>query len=108
MQSVQSRRSPATRNVVQLGPNWFQKEEKKYMNWKTLVPVTLPVKVPHSAAGNKNKMKSAKNPIACNSTHHPSGFRNPMFCNSEIAFKTQRKFIGAQHTCHAKLLALFI
>jgi hypothetical protein len=29
MQSVQSRRSPATRNVVQLGPNWFQKEEKK-------------------------------------------------------------------------------
>ncbi len=29
MQSVQSRRSPATRKVVQLGPNWFQKEEKK-------------------------------------------------------------------------------
>ena len=56
---------PATKKVVQLGPNWFQKEEKKYMNWKILMPVVLPVRVPHRQAGRRNRMKHAKNPVAC-------------------------------------------
>lgn len=29
---------PASRKVVQLGPNWPQKDEKKYTNWKTWMP----------------------------------------------------------------------
>lgn len=35
------------------------------MNMKTLVAGLLPVRVPHSTAGNRNRTKSAKNPIAC-------------------------------------------
>ena len=31
--------SAARRKVVELGPNWLQNDEKKYMNWKTLIGV---------------------------------------------------------------------
>jgi len=53
------------------------------MNWKTLVPVTLPVKVPHSAAGNKNKISQESNCLEQYTS--PSGFRIPLSCNRALA-----------------------
>ena len=41
VQAMQACRSPASRKVVQLGPNWPQKLEKKYTNWKTWIPPGL-------------------------------------------------------------------
>ena len=69
------------------------------MNWKTLVPVTLPVKVPHSAAGNKNSMKSARNPIACDSTHHHQD--SGMHCLATVN-------LPSRHEANGRLLSMHV
>ena len=77
------------------------------MNWKTLVPVTLPVNVPHSAAGNKNKMKSAKNPIACNSTDHHQDPEVHFFAAVELS-SGHKEMDKCSECIFSKLLAFWV
>ena len=59
------RNVPARRKVVQLGPNWFQKLEKKYMNWKTLIAAPGVCSGLKRAVAIMKRTKSARKPVAC-------------------------------------------
>ena len=53
------------RKVVQLGPNWFQKLEKKYRNWNSLMGAPGLCSGLKSAVAIMNSTKSARKPVAC-------------------------------------------